>query len=160
MRGIKVTSERLIIKPKTLGEMKDVYEKEQEPEMKQAYLEMIEEMKKCRPYEEWGSDWSIYLKTGEEIGGIGFKGLPDKKGTVEIGYGIEPSYQNKGYATEAVAAIVKWAFTQEGVIYVQAQTDEKNEISKKVLLKNGFKEIGIGKEGPLFEITNAKRFFS
>lgn len=157
MEKILINSVRLMIRPKTLEEMCIVYENEQDLEMKQAYLEMIEEMKNIMPHEEWASDWSIYLKTGEEIGGIGFKGLPNEEGKVEIGYGVEPKYQNQGYATEAVETMIRWAFSQKGVKCVQAQTESNNEVSKSVLRKNGFKEVGIGEEGPLFEIINIKR---
>lgn len=159
MKKIIVYSKRLMIRPKTLEEMQEIYEKEQDVEMKQAYLEMIEEMKKIVPNEEWGADWAIYLKDelDHEIGGIGFKGVPNSEGNVEIGYGINPEYQHQGYATEAVAAMIEWAFKQKHVNCVQAQIEAWNEISRKVLLKNGLKEVGMGSEGPLFEIKNPKR---
>src|SRR5437868_2380083 len=38
---------------------------------------------------------------GLAIGGLGFHGAADESGTVMIGYGLIPSAQGKGYATEA-----------------------------------------------------------
>ena len=50
--------------------------------------------------------WGVWLVINKEnntiIGDIGFKGKPNSENTVEVGYGIIPSAQNKGYATEAV----------------------------------------------------------
>ena len=118
---------------------------------------MIEGMKDMVPYEEWACDWKICLKSGQQIGGIGFKGMPNDMGKIEVGYGIEVKYRNQGYATEALGAMLEWAFSQDGVQGVQAQTEDKNTISKKVLIKNGFMEVGVGTEGPLFERKNEKR---
>lgn len=146
-----VKSERLIIRPRTLEEMNTLYLNEKDLELKQSYLEMIECMKKYKGQEQWGADWEIELKDGTPVGGICFKGIPDEKGNVEIGYGIDEEYRRNGYATEAVAAISSWALEQKDVLCVQAQTDDNNEISKKVLRKNGFLENGRGEEGPLFE---------
>lgn len=157
MKNISVESERLIIRPRSIEEMEQLYQNEKDPEMKQAYFEMYEEMKKIVPREEWAADWEICLKDGTSVGGIGFKGIPNEKGEIEVGYGIDPEHQRNGYATEAVGAMMKWAFDQEDVIVFQGQTEPHNEISKKVLRKNGLVEVGMGYEGPLFEIRNPKR---
>lgn len=154
-----VTSERLTIKSSSIEEMQKKYNEEQEAEMKQAYLEMIQCMKQIPGREEWACDWNIYLLNGTYVGGIGFKGIPNKEGKVEIGYGIDEAFRRKGYATEAVGAMLMWAMEQEDVSCVQAQAEEHNEGSKKVLKKNGFIESGNGSEGLLFEVTkrvNAK----
>src|SRR5512137_1070961 len=38
----------------------------------------------------------------------GFKG-PPKNGAVEIGYSVLPQFQGRGYATEMVSGLVRWA---------------------------------------------------
>lgn len=156
LKDNKVKSKRLILIPKTLEEMQMVYEHEQDSEMKQAYLEMIEEMKKNPDNQIWATDWDINLLGGEHIGGIAFKGKPNERGEVEVGYGIDEAYRGQGYATEAVAAMLEWALAQEGVACVQAQTKEWNEISQKVLRNNHFKAAGQGQEGPLFEVRKPR----
>ena len=156
MKNIIVESERLVLRPRTIEQMEKLYQNEKDSEMKQAYFEMYSEMKKIVPREEWAADWEICLKDGTFVGGIGFKGIPNEKGKIEVGYGIEPKYQRNGYATEAVGAMIKWAFEHDDVKVFQAQTDPDNEISKKVLRKNGLIEVGVGYEGPLFEIRNPK----
>jgi len=59
----------------------------------------------------WGS-WLVMTKAGQVIGDIGFKGKLDIRKAVEIGYGLLPAYLNKGFATEAVLALIEWAFEQ------------------------------------------------
>lgn len=146
-----IESERLRIRPRTMEEMDNLYKLELDKEMKKAYSEMIACMKENPEHEEWGADWLIELKDGTSVGGICFKGAPDEKGIVEIGYGIDEGYRRNGYASEAVYAVTEWAMKQKGVLCVTAQTDKDNEISKKVLRKNNFVEDGVGEEGPLFK---------
>lgn len=154
MKHIVIETERLTITPQSIAEIEALRDKESDPEMKKAYSEMLNLMLGLNGSEEWGSDWKISLKSGEAIGGIGFKGLPDADGIVEIGYGIDEAYRQQGYATEAVGGMVKWVRKENGVKYITAQTDPHNKISQKVLLANGFFRDGNGEEGPLFKIRN------
>lgn len=57
----------------------------------------------------------IELKDGTHLGEWAFKGI-DLNGIVEIGYGVSTEYKGRGYATEAVSAIMHWAIQQPGVI--------------------------------------------
>ncbi|MGK7379760.1 GNAT family N-acetyltransferase [Planococcus sp. 1R117A] len=41
------------------------------------------------------------------IGDMGFRCSTESKGELELGYGIVPSYQVHGYATEMAKAIVR-----------------------------------------------------
>jgi [ribosomal protein S5]-alanine N-acetyltransferase len=74
--------------------------------------------------------------TGTVIGGVGFFG-PPQDGEVEIGYGIVPSRQRRGYATEAVQAMVADVFRSDGVQTVTANVDLDNPASLRVLEKSG-----------------------
>ena len=80
------------------------------------------------------------------VGIGGFKGLPQPDGAIEIGYGIIPSQQSKGFATQAVMLLVQEAFSMAEVEAVLAQTVPKNRASQRVLKKNGFI-----REGSLFD---------
>ena len=75
------------------------------------------------------------------IGDTGFIAPPDKAGAVELGYSIIPSYQDKGYATEAARAIVDWAFTQPGITKVTAECLSDNLASIRVLEKLGMRRV-------------------
>ncbi|HEY5776419.1 MAG TPA: GNAT family N-acetyltransferase, partial [Xanthomonadales bacterium] len=95
--------------------------------------------------------WSFwYLLTSgspcELVGISGFKGRPDELGSVEIGYSILSSYQRRGYATEAVASLVGWAFSHHNVKEVCAETFPHLIQSIQVLKKNGFQYTGAGSE--------------
>ena len=95
--------------------------------------------------------WYIVLKNEGQrkrvaVGGIGFKGAPDENGVAETGYGIMETFQRKGYASEALQGILKWAFRNPELKMVIAETDEENEASLGVLLKNGFRFAGPGGE--------------
>ncbi|MEO6915946.1 MAG: GNAT family N-acetyltransferase [Chitinophagaceae bacterium] len=69
---------------------------------------------------------------------LGFKGTPDQNSEIEIGYGTFPHQQGKGYMTEAVGIISKWALSRVDVRGVLAETDAKNAASIRVVQKNGF----------------------
>ena len=86
--------------------------------------------------------WSPRLILVEQkiVGTIGFKGIPKLENDylIEIGYGIVPSEQNKGFATEAVKLILKEAFSISKIQTVVACTRPFNQPSQRVLEKNGF----------------------
>lgn len=89
----------------------------------------------------WGS-WLVMTMDGQVIGDIGFKGKPDIRQAVEIGYGLLPAYLNQGFATEAVQALIEWAFEQTEVTGVLAKTDSTNQASIRVLEKAGLIQVG------------------
>jgi RimJ/RimL family protein N-acetyltransferase len=74
--------------------------------------------------------------TSTVVGGAGFFG-PPQDGEVEIGYGIVPSRQGRGYATEAVQAMVADIFQLDSVLTVTANVDLDNPASMRVLEKSG-----------------------
>ena len=67
------------------------------------------------------------------------KKLPDADGEIEIGYGVYPTYEGKGWMTKVVAAFLKWAQEQPRIKVVMAETSKKNISSIRVLQKNNFK---------------------
>jgi ribosomal-protein-alanine N-acetyltransferase len=79
---------------------------------------------------------------GSVIGSAGFKGPPDSTGIVEVAYGIVPSFEGQGYATEAAAALVAFAFASGQVRLVRAHTLPEANASTRVLLKCGFRHVG------------------
>jgi [ribosomal protein S5]-alanine N-acetyltransferase len=84
------------------------------------------------------------------IGQIGFKGQPDTDGNIEIGYGLNATHHNMGYASEAVGALVIWALESGFAKKITAETLETNLASGRVLEKLGFGQLGSrfdGEEG-------------
>lgn len=106
----------------------------------------------------WGAWYIVRRATPESssilIGNGGFKGMPDEQGTVEVGYSIIEQFQRQGYATEAVNALLKWAFSHQEVRRVIAHTLPDLTPSQKVLEKCGFVFVGEGMEegAILFEL--------
>ena len=76
------------------------------------------------------------------IGGASFKGPPDGTGVVEIAYGIVPSFEGRGYATEAARALVEYAQKNEAVREIIAHTSPEANASTHVLKKCGFTFAG------------------
>jgi RimJ/RimL family protein N-acetyltransferase len=85
--------------------------------------------------EPWRSPWLVRHE-GHVVGMLGCKGAP-AGGAVEIGYGLAPSAQGQGVATEAVRALVA-ALARSGVGTVNAETLVDNHASRRVLEKAGF----------------------
>ena len=81
---------------------------------------------------------------GEASGGIGLHGLKDVyRYNCEIGYWLSETHWGKGIMSEAVAAMVKHAFTQGSWLRLFACIFENNPSSMRVLEKNGFKPEAI-----------------
>jgi RimJ/RimL family protein N-acetyltransferase len=87
------------------------------------------------------------------VGDLCFKGNPNELGEIEIGYGTHIDFQNKGFMTEAVGEIIKWAFKQENVNCIWAETDPKNLASQKVLINNNFEQIDATADNMYWRIT-------
>ena len=95
---------------------------------------------------QWGMYYVIDPAStdGPAVAGIvGFKGGP-QDGVVEIGYSMLPEFRRRGYATEAVAALVELAFAHEEVDRVVAETLPELSASIGVLLRSGFVLVGTG----------------
>jgi RimJ/RimL family protein N-acetyltransferase len=85
-------------------------------------------------------------KKNELLGICGFKGRPDEAGSAEISYSILHQFRAQGYATEAVARLVSWAFSHQNVTEVSAETLPHLRQSIRVMEKNGFSFTGPGSE--------------
>lgn len=72
------------------------------------------------------------------VGGICFHGEPDEMGEVEIGYGTDEDYRNKGIMTEAIAGMIQWISNNKKVEIIKAETVPGNISSARVLEKNDF----------------------
>lgn len=145
-------TKRLTIKPASQDVMEEFIRSQTDDALKVAYTEMLNGCLSHPEQWEWYAIWMIELKDGTHIGDLCFKGL-SADGVSEIGYGILPQYQGKGYATEAVAAALKWAFEHPEVTAIEAEAAPDNSTSIKVLKKCGFIPTGtIGEEGSRYTI--------
>lgn len=88
--------------------------------------------------------FGIRRRDGFLIGGIGFDGLKiGKTHAAEIGYWLAKPYWNKGIMTSAVKEACKTAFSDFGLVRVQACVFLGNQGSARVLEKCGFAKEGL-----------------
>jgi RimJ/RimL family protein N-acetyltransferase len=93
-------------------------------------------------------DWTLhYLVECESpgrralVGVAGYVGPPTAERGVEIGYAVAEEHQRRGYATEAVLALVTRAFEDQRVDVVAATTYSTLVPSIGVLTKAGFTHV-------------------
>ena len=87
--------------------------------------------------------WAIVPKAlGEPIGTISFVEINEKVGSVQVGYCIGSRYWHQGYTSEALAALIAFAFTTLEAGRVEAMHDPANRYSGKVMEKCGMRHEG------------------
>ncbi|HMH58577.1 MAG TPA: GNAT family N-acetyltransferase [Galbitalea sp.] len=89
-------------------------------------------------------DSYVAINRGEfvAVGQLGATGDVGEGGAIEIGYGF--GMPGRGYATEAVAALVAHLLARTSISTVTASTAVDNVASQRVLEKNGFRQVGTG----------------
>lgn len=98
--------------------------------------------------------FGIRTKNRDEfIGGIGLK-INIRFQRANLGYWIAEPFWNKGYASEAVEAILKFGFTEINLNKIYATHLIENPASGRVMIKNG-----MIKEGELKDHTKKGDFF-
>ncbi len=95
--------------------------------------------------------FAITQKGEEElIGEIGMR-LETEHSKAEIGYWIAEPYWGKGIASEAVSAILKFGFEELKINKLFATCFDGNDVSGKVLEKNGMVLEGVLKQEYFFK---------
>jgi [ribosomal protein S5]-alanine N-acetyltransferase len=101
------------------------------------------------PYsEQMAADWLASVLAGEEgvvfaiersgalIGCTGYRGFGEDH--AELGYWIGKPYWGMGYATEAVRALILYAFEADGFDYLKVGHFSDNPASARIIAKFGF----------------------
>ena len=84
-------------------------------------------------------NWAITLKKNSDlIGIIGHYRINHENYRSEIGYILNPNFNNLGIVTEATTLILDYGFNVLQLHSTEAIIDPNNCASAKVLLKNGF----------------------
>ena len=73
---------------------------------------------------------------GHVIGKVGFHAFP------VIGFILHPQSWGRGFAREALAAVIRRAFEVHQLEFIDADVDPRNERSVRLLKGLGFKEVG------------------
>ena len=88
------------------------------------------------------ADLLIYLRTDHPPRLIGGIGIAERDGNAELGYWIEPSMRNRGYATEAGRALIAAARDSLRIHRLVSMHSVENPASGRVLRKLGFLPTG------------------
>ena len=89
-------------------------------------------------------DYAVVLKSENKmIGTCGFTHVHAEHNSAEIGYVINPAYQNSGYATEAALALLRFGFCNLGFNRIEARYMDGNLASRRVMDKLGMKYEGM-----------------
>ncbi|MBX0358410.1 GNAT family N-acetyltransferase [Halobacillus sp. Nhm2S1] len=88
----------------------------------------------------WGIIWK---ETNAFIGTVGLNNWSPFSRKAEVGYELDPSFWRKRITSEAVSAVVDYAFRELGLYRLGAVTFPQNEASSGLLRRLGFKEEGV-----------------
>ena len=106
-----------------------------------AYFEQF-----IQPYKGEENEWlGICVEqsqSGQTVGAISFRIESLEFAIFEVGYRFNPKYQGKGYATEAVGALIRLLFDQVTAHKVVAYCDPENTSSYRVMEKLGMQREG------------------
>lgn len=103
---------------------------------------------------------AVLRDEGIVIGSAGFHDRPDASGMIEIGLGVVPEFQGRGYAQEMLHGMWGWVIDQPGVVTLRYTVSPDNGPSQAIIRKLGFAHVGqqIDEEdGPedIFEMSAA-----
>lgn len=144
---MRIITERLSIKPYSQKDMAALIELLKDDTIKETFI--IPDLHEQDQYEKMFNKMKRDTESIQHYAGgiylndilIGFILDTDvANSTVEIGYVILPSYQNCGYATEALNGVIKYLF-QNGINEVIAGAFSNNLSSIRIMIKNGMKLI-------------------
>ena len=134
---MEINTQRLVLRPFT----EEIYNAYSERYEMGPHIEgHIKELKETPGLQGWGVWLATRRDNGKPVGDLGFKGRADQDGVVEVGYGIAPEEQNQGFATEAVDALIEWAFSRGKTNKAIAECRADNTASIKVLQKLGMRQ--------------------
>ena len=137
---------RLRLRRLTMRDAQDIYRYSRDPEVARhvlwdahrsigdarAYLRYMLRRYRGREAASWGIE---YLETGRVIGTIGFMWIQDENASAEVGYSLAREYWNRGIMTEALQAVIRYAFDGLDLNRVEAQHETTNPASGAVMRK-------------------------
>lgn len=86
--------------------------------------------------------WTVRTPGDVFLGQASIFDIEDRKCSGEIGYLLMPEAWGKGYASEVVAALIRYGFHYRKLARLNADVDPANRASARVLEKHGFVREG------------------
>jgi RimJ/RimL family protein N-acetyltransferase len=104
---------------------------------------IVESLKKADPAQPGWFQYAIELTAKKaHIGDVGVS-LNDNRRQAEIGFTLARAYQGRGFAAEAVRAVLDHLFRVQGLHRVSAECDARNTASARLLERVGFTREGM-----------------
>ena len=147
-------TDSLILRPVRRKDANDIYAYASDPEVARYVLwEPHKSLADTRSYIRYvralyrrglPASWAVTLReTGRVIGTIGFMWYSDTNAAAEVGYSFARDCWNRGYATEALDAVIRSLFSTLSVNRIESQHDVRNPASGRVMEKCGMHREGI-----------------
>jgi RimJ/RimL family protein N-acetyltransferase len=108
----------------------------------------IEECLRARPGVpgQWYQVAIALRETGALIGDMGLGVDLADSGQGEVGYTLSREHWGRGYGSEAVAALLDYAFSALGLTRINAMCDTRNTASARLMEKVGMTRVGISRD--------------
>ena len=150
-------TERFLLRAPTLDDVADTFRIMSDPRVKRYFgslpMASLEEAEQrvqriqTAFQEHSGIRWAIADRAnGQLIGTAGFWRLLKPHFRAEVGYELAPEWWGQGVMTEALGAVLDFAFASMGLHSVEAQIHPANNGSRRVLEKLGFVQEGYLRE--------------
>ena len=89
-------------------------------------------------------EWLMHFGDDKKpLGWISLRIAESSRATAEIGYSVVSAHRGRGFASEAVAALVEEGFRRTRVQRIRAYCLPENAPSRAVLRRNGFEDDGM-----------------
>lgn len=139
----KIETKRLILRPLTVKDAKDVFEWVGDPVVNRFMPYPV--YKSVAQAEEWISslgeaenEFGFCLKETGKVIGAGSITFDPERNAYELGYNINRAFWRNGYATEAARALIQWARQELGAREFCCNHATANVASGRVIQKCGF----------------------
>ncbi len=97
-------------------------------------------------------DWALILREENRmIGTCGFTSFNYHSDSAEVGYVLNPAYQGRGLATEALRAVMHFGFTELYLHRIEAHFMEGNTASRALMERVGMQFEGFARESMLIK---------
>ena len=91
--------------------------------------------------------WAITEPAADElIGTVTLTSWQRVNRRAELGYMLSPAHWGKGFASEAVRAVLRFGFEAMDLHRVEAELDPRNEASARLLERVGFQQEGLQRQ--------------
>lgn len=102
----------------------------------------VPQVKENPEVNKWFVRWAVLRSTQEVIGSTSFHGAPDSNGMMEIGLGVEETFQGQGFGREILQGMWGWVVTEPAVKTLRYTVSPTNTASIALINSFGFDYMG------------------